>query len=113
MANIEDFHSNLLNIEKKSHKYIHIYHIGYIMIKKTYDSENIHNIIPLYLIINSTNGYFEEKNGERYLILDLTEKYEKVFSEIISEIKTLNRGKNYFMKKIMQALGLVQTMIYL
>ena len=89
MANIEDFHSNLLNIEKKSHKYIDIYHIGYIMIKKTYDSENIHNIIPLYLIINSANGYFEEKNGERYLILDLTEKYEKVFSEIISETKML------------------------
>ena len=89
MVNIKDFHSNLLNIEKKSYKYIDIYYIGYIMIKKIFDYENIHNIIPLYLIINSANGYFEEKNCERYLILDLTEKYEKVFSEIISETKML------------------------
>ena len=57
---------------------------------------------PLYLTINSATGYFKEKNGGKYLILDLTEKYEEVFSEIISEIKTLNREKNYFMKKIMQ-----------
>ena len=34
MVNIKDFHSNLLNIEKKSHKDIDIYDIGYIMIKK-------------------------------------------------------------------------------
>ena len=41
MVNIEDFHSNLLNIEKKSHKDIDIYYIGYIMIKKFDDYENI------------------------------------------------------------------------
>ena len=28
MVNIEDFHSNLLNIERKSHKDIDIYYIG-------------------------------------------------------------------------------------
>ena len=28
--NIEDFHSNLLDIEKKSHKDIDIYYIGYV-----------------------------------------------------------------------------------
>ena len=28
MVNIKDFHSNLLNIEKKSHKDIDIYYIG-------------------------------------------------------------------------------------
>ena len=64
IVNIEDFHSNLLNIEKKSYKYIDIYYIGYIMTKKIYDYQNIHNVIPLYLIINSATGYFEEKNGE-------------------------------------------------
>ena len=69
------------------------------MIKKFYDYENIHNIIPLYLIINSAHEYFEEKNGENYLILDLTEKYEKVFPEIISEIKMLNGGKELFYEK--------------
>ena len=34
MVNIKDFHSNLLNIEKKSHKDINIYYIGYIMSKR-------------------------------------------------------------------------------
>ena len=79
MVNIKDFHSNLLNIEKKSHKDIDIYYIGYIMIKKFDDYENIHSVNPLYLIINSATGYFKEKNGEKYLILDSTEKYEEVF----------------------------------
>ena len=33
MINIKNFHSNLLNIEKKSHKDINIYYTGYIIIK--------------------------------------------------------------------------------
>ena len=53
----------------------------------------------MHLIINSGNGYFEEKNSEKYLILDLTDKYEKAFSEIISEIKILNEGKKLFYEK--------------
>ena len=96
MVNIEDFHSNLLEINKKSHKDIDFYYTGYIMIKKFSDFENIHSVNPLYLIINSATRYFKEKNGEKYLILDSTEKYEEVFSGIISEIKTLNRGKELF-----------------
>ena len=51
MVNIEDFHSNLLKIDKKSHKDINIYYTGYITIKKFSDYENIHSINPLYLII--------------------------------------------------------------
>ena len=95
MVNIKDFHSNLLEINKKSYKYINIYYIGYITIKKFSDCENIHSINPLYLIIYSATGYFKEK----YLILDLTEKYEEVVSEIVSEIKTLNGGKKLFYEK--------------
>ena len=82
MIDIKNFHSNLLKIDKKSHKDIDIYYIGYLAIKKFSDCENIHSVNPLYLIIHSATEHFEEKNGEKYLILDLTEKYEKVFSEI-------------------------------
>ena len=64
MVNIKDFYSNLLNIEKKSHKDIDVYYIGYIVIKKFDDYENIHMMNPFYLIINSVTGYFKEKNGE-------------------------------------------------
>ena len=54
---------------------------------------------PLHLIIHSATGYFKEKNGERYVILDSTEKYEEVFSGIISEVNTLNGGKELFYEK--------------
>ena len=61
MINIKNFHSNLLTINKKSHKEIDIYNIGYIIIKKFSDCENIHSVNPLYLIIHSATGHFEEK----------------------------------------------------
>ena len=70
-----------------------MYYIGYITIKKVGDCENIHSVNPLYLMIHSATGYFKEKYGEKYLILDLTEKYDEVFSEIKKEIETINSGK--------------------
>ena len=44
MFNIEDFHSHLLKIDKKLHRDIDIYYIGYITIKKFSDYENIHSV---------------------------------------------------------------------
>ena len=93
MINIKDFHSNLLKIDKKPYKDLDIYYIGYIMIKKIGDCENIHSITPLYLIIHSATGYIKEKNGEKYLVLDPIEKYEEVFFGIKSEIETINSGE--------------------
>ena len=54
---------------------------------------------PLYLIIHSATGYFKEKYGEKYLIIDSTEKYEEVFSGIKSEIETINSGEELFYEK--------------
>ena len=90
IIDIKNFHSNLLKIDKNLHKDIDIYYIGYIMIKKFSDYENIHSVNPLYLIIHSATGHFEEKSSEKYLIIDSAEKYEEVFFGIRSEIKTLN-----------------------
>ena len=59
MINIKNFHSNLLTIDKKSHN--DIQNIGYFMIKKFSDCENIHCVNPLYLTIHSTTGHFKEK----------------------------------------------------
>ena len=47
----------------------------------------------------------KKKDGEKYLIIDSTEKYEKVFSGIISEIKTLNGGKDLFYEKNYAIIG--------
>ena len=99
MIDIKHFGSNLLKIDKKSHKDIDIYCIGYITIKKFSDCENIHSVNPLYLIIHSATGHFKEKDGEKYLIIDSTVKYEEVFSGIRSEIKTFNNGKELFYEK--------------
>ena len=106
MVNIKDFHLNLLEINKKSHKDINIYYIGYTAIKKFDDYENIHKMNPLYLTINSATEYFKEKNGEKYLIIDSTEKYEEIFSGIILEIKTLNGGKELFYEKNYARIGI-------
>ena len=95
MIDIKNFQSNLLKIDKKPYKDFNIYYIGYITIKKFdkfSDHENIHSVNPLYLIIHSATGYFKEKNGEKYLILDPIDKYEEVFSAIKSEIETINSG---------------------
>ena len=92
MIDIRNFQSDLLKIDKKHYKDFDVYYIGYITIKKIGDYESIHSVNPLYLIIHSAIGYFEKKNGEKYLVLDLIEKYEEVFSKIKSEIETINSG---------------------
>ena len=104
--------SNLLKIDKKLHNDIDIYHIGYIIIKKFSDCGNIYSLNRLYLIIHSATGHFKgKKNGEKYLILDSTEKYENVFLELDQKLTHLTVEKNFFMKKIMLEFGLIMTMI--
>ena len=112
MVDIKDFQSNLFMINKKPHKDFDIYYVGYITIKEIGDCNNIRSVSPLYLIFNSATGYFKEKNHEKYLILDWTEKYEKIFSEIKSEIETINGGEKCIMKKIKAELQLIQMLIY-
>ena len=52
MNNLKKVESNLLKIDKKHYKAIDIYYIRYITIKKIGDSENIHSVDPLYLLVN-------------------------------------------------------------
>ena len=99
IIDIKDFQSNLLTIDKKHYEDIDIYYIGYIAIKKFGDCENIHSVNPLYLLIYSATGYFKEKNGEKYLILDLTDKYEEDLSGIKKEIETINGVKALIYEK--------------
>ena len=105
MINIKNFHSDLLKIDKKSYKVINIYYIGYITIKNFSDCENIGSVNPFYLIIHSATGHLKEKNGEKYLIIYSTEKYEEVFFGIKSEIKTINGGKKLFYEENYARIG--------
>ena len=58
---IQNFHSNLLKIDKNPYKAIDIYYIGYITIKKNGDCENIHSVNVLYLLIYSATEYFKKR----------------------------------------------------
>ena len=60
----------MLKIDKKPHKDIDIYDIGYITIKKIDDCKNIYSVNPLYLRITHASGYIEEINENKYLIFD-------------------------------------------
>ena len=55
-------------------------------------------------MIHSAPGYFKEKYGEEYLILDSTEKYY-VFSGIKKEIEIINGGKELFYEKSYARIG--------
>ena len=78
--------------KKKSSKEIYIYNINYIQ-------ENLTSSNSLRIKIDSATGYFKEKKDEKYLILDSTKEYERVWSEIRSEIKRINGGKKFILKK--------------
>ena len=45
---------------------------------KDYDYVKIKSVNPLYLIIGEVDGFIEEKNGNKYLILDSTDKCKEV-----------------------------------
>ena len=99
MINIANFDPNLLKIDKKLYKNIDIYYIGYITIKDS-DYVKIKSVNPLYLIISKVDGYFEEKNENKCLIPDSTnknkevsKKYAELWDGIKNEIVTINGGK--------------------
>ena len=69
-SNIIDFDAKLLKIDKKSHKNLDIYYIGYVNIKNIADYESIYSVNPLYLRIIQPRGYLEEENGNKYVIFD-------------------------------------------
>ena len=64
------------------------------------------------MIIYSAIEHFEEKDGEKYLIINSTEKYKEVFSGIISEIKTVNGRKELFYEKNYAKIRVNKKIIY-
>ena len=56
-------------------------------------------------MIHSATGYFKEKYGEKYIILDSTEKYDEVFSGTKKEIETINGVKGLFYEKNYATIG--------
>ena len=102
----------MIKTEKKDYNEIDIYYIGYVTIKQRKYYNNISSVNPLYLRINEMIGHFkcnfiecnsiecnsiEEKNKNKYLVLDdnkeVLKKYEEVWEGIKKEIETINGGE--------------------
>ena len=97
---LKAFDASLLKVDKKDYKQIDVYYIGYITFKEIANCNNINSINPLYLMINEMTGHFEEKNENKYLVLDdvdenkeVSKKYEEVWEGAKKEIETINGGK--------------------
>ena len=60
----------MLKIDKNDYEEIDIYYIGYVTFKETANCNNVNSVNPLYLIIDEKIGHFEEKSGDKYLVLD-------------------------------------------
>ena len=91
--NINDLDLCLLDINKKSSEDIDIYYINYIQ-------EDLNSCNLLRVNIYSATGYFKEKNDEKYLYLDSIKEYERVWSEIRSDIKRMVE-KKFSIKKLL------------
>ena len=98
--NLKDFDAGLLKVDKKDYNEIDIYYIGYVTVKEIANCNNINSVNPLYLMIDEMIGHFEEKNENKYLVLDeidenkeVLNKYEEVWEGIKKEIETINGGE--------------------
>ena len=81
-------------LDKKSVMAINIYYIGYVTKKTEY---NINNVNPLYLFINKLDEFIDEKNGNKYLNITLTDsnndiliKYAEFWNGIKNQIIKIN-----------------------
>ena len=86
----------MLKLDKNSSMGISIYYIGYVTKKAEY---NIDSVNPLYLLINESDGFIEEKESSKYLNISLTYnnndalvKYAEVWSGIKDQVKKINDG---------------------
>ena len=100
ITDLKKFDASLLKIDKKSFKNIGIYNIGYIIIKKIDDCENIYSLNPFYLRIDHANGYIEEKGVNKCLVFDSTDenkellkKYNDVWNGVRDKIKEVSSNE--------------------
>ena len=103
--NFKNFDTKLLKIDKKDYNEIDICYINYVTVKKFANCNDINSVNPLYLIINEMIGHFEcnsteEKNENKYLVLDAVDEnkevlknYKEVWEGVKKEIETINGAK--------------------
>ena len=84
--NLKDFDTSLLKVDKK--KLQRDWHLLHRLCdcKNILNCSNINSVNLLYLMIDEMIGHFEEKNEDKYLVLDdvdenkeVSKKYEEVW----------------------------------
>ena len=108
IINTKNFDLNNIEINEKSYENILIYYIGYVTIKD-YKYLKINSINPLYLIFSKVNGYFQEINKNKYLMLlstneskEKVKKYEEFWSKIKDLISLITRNSDDYDDKYMK-----------
>ena len=59
---------------------LNIYYIGYVTKKLEW---NVNSVNPLYLIINRIDDFIEEKNGDKYLNIAITDRNSEVLKKYL------------------------------
>ena len=127
IIDLKDFDGSQLKVDqkkKKKKKYneIDIYQISYVTFKKIADCNNINRVNLLYLMINEMIGRFEEKNENKYVVLDdvdenkkVSKKYQEVWESVKKEIGTITGGElgSFSVKIVNFTLNYFQMMLYM
>ena len=108
---------NFKQINSKNQTKIDIYYIGYVTVKKIAYCNNINSVNPLYLRINELIGHFEEKNENKYLVLDDVnenkkfqrnmKKFEKVLKKKLKRLMVVKRLSIKIFKKLDSSLMMI------
>ena len=124
LIDLKDFDAEFLKIDKKLYKNIDIYYIGYSPFIKIGDYWSNFTVNPLYLNVAHVSGYIEsnsieEKNGNKYLVLDDIDENKEVlknmkkFGRVLKKkLKLLMVAKKLNMEKIFKKLHLILMMAY-
>ena len=70
-----------LKLDKKNYKHTGIYNIECITIKQFDEYNKINSVNILSLMSHSVTAYFKEQDENKYLILDLRQKFKYVENE--------------------------------
>ena len=87
-----------------------VFTVFYILqFKEIGNCKNIWSVNPLYLCVNHTCRYIEEKGVNKYLIIDsidknkeLHKKYQDVFNEIMGKTKEISNDECDYEKDYMK-----------
>ena len=106
LINIKDIDAKLLKVDKKTSMGLGIYYIGYVTKKSEWNGNSVN---PLYLMINRTDGFIDEKNGDKYLNIASTDrnsevlkKYSEVWNGIKDCIEKINDNEREYDKDSMK-----------